>query len=78
MALCPGFVRTEFHERMSADLTGIPGWMWLTPDRVVREGLRDLRRGRQVSVPTMRYKGLAALARVTPRGLAERLARRGR
>jgi short-subunit dehydrogenase len=78
MALCPGFVRTEFHQRMNADLNGIPAWMWLSPDRVVRDGLRDLRRGRRVSVPTMRYKGLAALARVTPPGLAERLARRGR
>jgi short-subunit dehydrogenase len=78
MALCPGFVRTEFHQRMNADLSGIPSWMWLTPDQVVREGLRDLRRGRPVSVPTLRYKGLAGLARVTPRGLAERVSRRGR
>src|SRR4029078_13533859 len=29
MALCPGFVRTEFHQRMDANLSGIPGFMWL-------------------------------------------------
>jgi uncharacterized protein len=78
MALCPGFVHTEFHQRMDADLGGIPSWMWLSADAVVRDGLRDLRRGKAVSVPSMRYKGLAALARVTPLGVAERLARRGR
>jgi short-subunit dehydrogenase len=78
MALCPGFVRSEFHQRMHADLSGIPPWMWLNSDDLVRHGLRDLRRGRAVSVPSLRYKTLAALARVTPLGLAERLARRGR
>jgi short-subunit dehydrogenase len=78
MALCPGFVRTEFHQRMDADLSGIPSWMWLDSDRVVRDGLRDLRRGRTVSIPSMRYKCLAVVAQVTPLGLAEKLARRGR
>ncbi len=78
MALCPGFVRTEFHQRMNADLSGIPSFMWLGADAVVREALSDLRRGRAVSIPSKRYKGLAMLARVTPLGLAEKLARRGR
>jgi uncharacterized protein len=78
MALCPGFVRTEFHQRVDADIRGIPGWMWLNSDDLVRAALRDLRRGKAVSVPTMRYKGLTALARLTPLGVAERLSRRGR
>ena len=78
MALCPGFVRTEFHQRLGADLAGIPGFMWLDADRVVAEALRDLRAGRAVSVPTARYRVLVALARVTPRRLVETIARRGR
>lgn len=78
MALCPGFVRTEFHQRMDADLSGIPGWMWLRADDVVSAGLRDLRRGKAVSIPSKRYKGLTSVARVTPRTIAEKVARRGR
>lgn len=78
MALCPGFVRTEFHQRMDADLGGIPGWMWLDADAVVAEALRDLRRGRAVCIPSIRYKGLTTLARGLPRSLVEKVARRGR
>jgi short-subunit dehydrogenase len=78
MALCPGFVRTEFHQRGHADVSGIPRWMWLDSDELARAALRDLRRGKAVSVPTVRYKGLTTLARLTPLGIAERLSRRGR
>ncbi len=78
MALCPGFVRTEFHQRINADLRGIPGWMWLDADTVVRTGLHDLRRGRSVSIPTARYKVLTTMARAMPRKAMEKIARRGR
>ena len=78
MALCPGFVRTEFHQRMDADMSGIKGWMWLDADPVVRAALKDLRAGKSVSVPTARYKVLSRLARIAPDSLVEKAARRGR
>ena len=78
MVLCPGFVRTEFHQRMDADMSRVPGWMWLDADRVVRDALTDLSRGVSVSVPSRRYQLLARLARIAPAGLAERAGRRGR
>ncbi|ARQ69004.1 SDR family NAD(P)-dependent oxidoreductase [Streptomyces marincola] len=68
MALCPGFVRTEFHERAGLGTDNIPGWMWLDADRVVDAALRDLARRRTVSVPDPRYKVLMAAARLAPRG----------
>ncbi|MFA1538965.1 SDR family NAD(P)-dependent oxidoreductase [Actinomadura monticuli] len=73
MALCPGFVRTEFHERAQMDMSGLPGFMWLDKDDVVDAALRDLRRGVQVSVPGAQYKALYAATRFAPRGLVARL-----
>ncbi|HET7172890.1 MAG TPA: SDR family oxidoreductase [Nocardioidaceae bacterium] len=78
MALCPGFVHTEFHERMGADMRGIPAFMWLDADRVVAAALADLRAGKAVSIPTRRYRAVVTLSRALPAVLVERLARRGR
>jgi short-subunit dehydrogenase len=78
MAFCPGFVRTEFHQRMEADMAGLPSWMWLNADEVVREALADLRRGKVLSIPSRRYRAMVRVARLVPRGLMERIARRGR
>ncbi len=77
-ALCPGFVRTEFHQRMGADISDVPRWMWLKPQQVVKASLRDLERGKAVSVPSLRYKVLATLSRSMPAGLVARIAKRGR
>lgn len=76
MALCPGFVRTEFHERASMDTSGIPDFLWLSADDVVREAMRDLARGRRVSVPDLRYKIIAGVGRLIPKGLAGQVSRR--
>jgi short-subunit dehydrogenase len=65
-AVCPGFTHTEFHDRMGADKSVTPAWTWLTVDRVVRVGLADNLRGKAVSIPSKRYKALAAVARVLP------------
>lgn len=69
MALCPGFVRTEFHERAGMGTGNIPGWMWLDADKLVAAALADLTRGKSVSVPDPRYKALMGMVKLTPRGL---------
>ena len=76
MALCPGFVRTEFHERARIDVGSRTGPLWLTAERVVDECLADLARGKVVSVPTVQYKALSTLADVLPRPLVRGLVRR--
>jgi short-subunit dehydrogenase len=78
MALCPGFVRTEFHERMGVGRDSAPGWMWLDADRLVREALADLDRGRSISIPSKRYKALSTVARYTPSSLQARFQGLGR
>ncbi|MPZ95678.1 MAG: SDR family NAD(P)-dependent oxidoreductase [Propionibacteriales bacterium] len=78
MALCPGFVRTEFHQRGNMNTRRIPGWMWLDADDLVAEALHDLAAGKAISVPSRRYRALMTLARLTPRSLLTRVSRLGR
>ncbi|MFD0972476.1 SDR family NAD(P)-dependent oxidoreductase [Plantactinospora endophytica] len=56
LALCPGYTRTEFHDRAGINMTKTPEWLWLRADDVVRDALRDLDRDRMVSVPDWKYK----------------------
>ena len=77
-ALCPGFVRTEFHQRGDMDVSGVPRWMWLKADYVAKASLDDLRKDKAVSIPSLRYKLLATLARYMPSSLVARIAKRGR
>ena len=65
-ALCPGFTRTEFHERANLDVSGTPGVMWLEADRLVRDCLADVRAGKVVSVPGVQYKVIAGIAQLVP------------
>ncbi len=67
MALEPGWVRTEFHERAGISASSMPSALWLDADALVGAALRDLARGRVVSTPTLRYKALMAVARHAPR-----------
>jgi uncharacterized protein len=78
MALCPGFVRTEFHQRMDVGRDAVPSWLWLDTDAVVAAALRDFDRGRSVSVPDARYKVVAAVALLTPARVQARFQQLGR
>ncbi|MFI1103163.1 SDR family NAD(P)-dependent oxidoreductase [Streptomyces melanogenes] len=69
MALCPGFVRTEFHQRAGMGTDNIPGWLWLDADKLVTAALSDLARGKTLSIPDPRYKALMGVVKLAPRGL---------
>ena len=75
MALCPGFVHTEFHQRAGIDPTKQPEWMWLDVDGVVDDAITDLRHHKAISVPGLQYKAMAAGARLLPRDAVRRLER---
>lgn len=65
-AVAPGFVRTEFHSRLGIERSDMaPKWMWLNAEFVVRSALRAAARGRGVSVPSIRYKLVWALMKLT-------------
>lgn len=70
-ALCPGPVHTEFGQAGGADFaTGeapLPGFMWLTADRVARAGVDGLDRGGAVVSPGLANKVTAMGGALLPR-----------
>ncbi|MBT2368871.1 SDR family oxidoreductase [Streptomyces sp. ISL-10] len=76
LAVVPGFTRTEFQERAGMDVSALRDAVWLNPDDVVAQALKDLARRRPVSITGWRYKAYAQAVRHLPRHLvATRLAR---
>jgi hypothetical protein len=80
MALCPGYVRTEFHQRAGIDMSRTPRALWLDADRVVEDALRAFHRGRVIRVVDWRYRTVVAAMRFVPGRLVRAVARdtRGR
>jgi len=76
MALCPGFVRTEFHQRAGIDMTGTSAGMYVPADDVVDAGLRGLESDAVLVVPGARYRAIVLVARVAPRRLVRRITAR--
>ena len=76
MVLVPGFVRTEMHERAGIDMSSLPSYLWLDADDVVRTALRDLARGKTVSVPGVLYKAFATVMPRLPRRMVVAAGRR--
>lgn len=72
-ALCPGFTRTEFHQRGKMKMSGLPNFMWLEADRVVSESWRAAMAGKAICIPGWQYKILSTIARFGPRPLVRKL-----
>jgi short-subunit dehydrogenase len=66
-ALCPGFTRTEFHQRARIRTSALPSALWLDADVVVAQALRDVASGKVISVPGAQWKVVTTALRATPR-----------
>lgn len=74
LALCPGYVRTEFHDVADVDHGKVPAAAWLQAPDVVTTALEALARGDALSVPGLGYKLLAASTHLAPRWVVRRVA----
>ena len=72
-ALCPGFTRTEFHQRGRMKMAGLPNFMWLNSDVLVAKAWKDAVSGKPVSIPGWQYKALVGLISSVPRAMVRRL-----
>ena len=72
-ALCPGFTRTEFHQRGRMKMAGLPNFMWLNSDVLVAKSWKDAVAGKPVSIPGWQYKVLVGLISLVPRAIVRRL-----
>ena len=66
-ALCPGFTRTEFHQRGRMKMSGLPSFMWLDADALVAQAWNDAQANKPVSIPGWQYKLLVAIVSIAPR-----------
>jgi uncharacterized protein len=75
-ALCPGWVRTEFHERANIHIGSIPNPLWLDADRLVADCLSDAGAGKVISIPSKRYKVLITICEHLPHRAIRAISRR--
>ena len=72
-ALCPGFTRTEFHQRGRMSMKGLPAFMWLNADKLVATAWKEAVAGKAVSVPGWQYQILTFVMRNAPRSLVRKI-----
>jgi short-subunit dehydrogenase len=72
-ALCPGFTRTEFHQRGRMSMKGLPSFMWLDSDKLVAKAWSDALKGEAVSIPGWQYQLLVFVIQGLPRSLVRKV-----
>ena len=78
MSLCPGFTKTEFHERMDVGRDSAPSFLWLDAEDLVEKALSDFAKGRTYSIPGAQYKAIVTLTRLVPNRALQALQSVGR
>jgi short-subunit dehydrogenase len=71
-ALCPGFTWSEFHDvtRTRDKMDKLPGFMWLSAEDVVRQGIAAVERGTAVYIPGKVNRTIKTIVQLMPDRLA--------
>jgi len=72
-SLCPGFTRTEFHQRGRMSMKGLPAFMWLDADDLVAKSWQDALAGKAISIPGWQYQLLSFFIRNLPRPIVRKM-----
>jgi short-subunit dehydrogenase len=71
-SLCPGFTRTEFHQRGRMKMGAVPDSLWLLAERVAEEAWSSALSGKAISVPGSRWKVISFITRFAPRPIVRK------
>ena len=69
MAVCPGWVKTDFFDRAATDNTITYYNRFYTPQQVVKRALRDMDRNRDVSICGLQIRAQVLLVKLLPHRL---------
>ena len=74
MAVCPGWVKTEFFDHAVTDESVITYYnkIW-TPEQVIARALKDMKRGRDVSVLGFSIRAQVLATKLLPHKLVMRI-----
>jgi short-subunit dehydrogenase len=75
-ALCPGFTRTEFHQRGRMSMKGLPSFLWLDADELVAKAWSDTLKGKAISIPGWQYQLLVFVIKRLPRSIVRKVGMR--
>lgn len=77
-AVCAGFTLSEFHDVNGARplMDRMPKWVWLQADRVARDALDAVERGKVVQISGLLYKTIYVLTKLMPDWLQLRMSAR--
>jgi short-subunit dehydrogenase len=75
-ALCPGFTRTEFHQRGRMSMKGLPSFLWLDADELVAKAWSDALKGEAISIPGWQYQLLVFVIKRLPRSIVRKVGMR--
>lgn len=71
-ALCPGFTKTEFHQRAKMKMDALPKFMWLDADFLVAKSWADAQADKAISIPGWQYRAMVWFLGVAPRAWVRR------
>ena len=66
-ALCPGWVKTEFHQRAGIKAHNLPDIVWIDIETLIRQCLSDAEKGKPVSIPSFKWKTAMVVAKFAPK-----------
>ena len=75
-ALCPGFTRTEFHQRGRMSMKGLPSFLWLDANELVAKAWSDALKGEALSIPGWQYQLLVFVIKRLPRSIVRKVGMR--
>lgn len=65
-AVCPGPVETGFEHYASDGTLNAPKMLFIKPEQVVKDSLKDLKKGREVSIPAAHHRLIMNTGRILP------------